>query len=55
MVDDDERITPFLKKLRYQYLGEDFSSAGSKVQGQIQLSQLNMVCVCVCVCVSAAA
>lgn len=43
VVDDDERILPLLKKLKYRYLGEDFSSVGSQVQGQIQLSQINMV------------
>ena len=44
MVDDDERITPFLKKIKYQYLGEDFSSARSQVKGGIHPSQINMVC-----------
>lgn len=42
MVDDDERIAPFLKKLKYRYLGEDFSSS-SHLQGAIQLSQINTV------------
>ena len=43
MVDDDERIAPMLRKLKYRYLGEDFSSTGSQVQGEINLLQLNTV------------
>lgn len=42
VVDDDERIAPMLKKLKYRYLGEDFSST-TKVEGGIQLSQINAV------------
>jgi len=46
VVDDDERILPLLKKLKYRYLGEDFSSVGSQIKGQIQLSQIDKVCLC---------
>ena len=44
-MDDDERIAPFLKRLKYRYLGEDFSSA-THLEGQgIQLSQIDAVSV----------
>lgn len=42
VVDDDERIAPFLKKLKYRYLGEDFSSS-SHIQGAIKMSNINTV------------
>ena len=44
VVDDDERILPLLKKLKYRYLGEDFSSVASQIKGQIQLAKINTVC-----------
>jgi DNA primase large subunit len=40
VVDDDERLAPFLKRLKDRYLGEDFN-AGTEISGQVHPSQIN--------------
>lgn len=40
VVDDDERLAPFLKKLKDRYLGDDFS-VGTEISGQIHPSQID--------------
>jgi DNA primase large subunit len=40
VVDDDERLAPFLKRLKDRYLGEDFST-GTELSGQVHPSQID--------------